>query len=83
MERREFFRSSGRFLLIAAGMAGTGFLALNGRIRPASGCTEPGICSECGIRSSCRDPRKQLNESGPSGIKTSGAKTTDDGEQSL
>lgn len=62
MDRKDFFRSAGRLLMLGGLVAASGYLVVNKKV--TSGCVESGLCRNCGKFSKCTLPEAQETKSG-------------------
>jgi hypothetical protein len=62
MDRKDFFRSAGRFLLLGGIIGTSGYLVVNKRV--TSKCTESPICMDCGKLSKCKFPQAKEVKNG-------------------
>jgi len=54
MNRKEFFKTGGRLLLLGGLTASTGYLFINRKV--SADCTVSPACNSCGIYSDCVNP---------------------------
>ncbi|HOI49154.1 MAG TPA: hypothetical protein PK167_07610 [Prolixibacteraceae bacterium] len=65
MERRDFFRNSGRWLILAGMALTTGLLVVNRRVQHGPACKIAENCRNCGRWESCGEPQaKNQRENG-------------------
>lgn len=55
MDRRNFFRSGGRVLILGGLAAGATFLAVNGQIKDTGTCGVASQCNGCSKLSACKE----------------------------
>jgi hypothetical protein len=55
MERREFMRKGGRFLLLGGMAAGSAYLVINGQVEKSATCKIASHCKGCSKLSACSD----------------------------
>jgi hypothetical protein len=61
MNRRNFFKNSGRFLLLGGMAAGTAFLVVNGQVEPTGSCRVAAQCNGCSKLSGCSEDQAELH----------------------
>ncbi|HEC42398.1 MAG TPA: hypothetical protein ENI20_06175 [Bacteroides sp.] len=60
MTREEFIKSGVRVFFLALMLGGAGLLAWKRRVSFFGSCDDSTRCASCRIKTSCRDPRKQI-----------------------
>ena len=54
MDRKEFFKTAGRFFLLGGITASAGYLVVNKKV--TASCSVSNVCKDCGIVESCENP---------------------------